>query len=112
MDPLELTVTIVSLLIYVAALYEAITVASVAGKMPRFWLFFLAAIGFLVVRRVLVILSSSFGLVVPDYWSTLDSDGTPIIFGGLLLVWVYDMKKSFQRAAPKAKEDLVAAEHS
>jgi len=101
MDPLELAVTIVSLVIYVAALYEAITVASVAGKMPRFWIFFLAAIGFLVVRRILVILSSAFGVVVPDYWSTLDSDGTPLVFGGLLLIWVYDMKKSFQRVAPR-----------
>lgn len=110
MDTLGLTATVVSLVIFCVALFEAVSMASIIGKIPRFWFFFLAAIGFLVVRRLLLLFSTAFSVALPSYWSTLDADATPLIFGALLLLWILDMKKSFQRAVPKARAQLLSPE--
>lgn len=89
--------------IFAAALYEALKIASIIGRIPRFWFFFLAAIVFLIVRRILVLFSSAVVLSLPGWWSTLDADGTPIIFSALLLLWVYDMRRSFQKESARAQ---------
>jgi hypothetical protein len=110
MDTLGLAATLVSLAIFLLALYEAVSIGHLIGKIPRFWYFLLAAITFLIVRRILVLAATAFSVAVPGYWATLDSDGTPIIFSVLLLLWIYDMKKSFQKAAPPSRPELPASE--
>jgi len=110
MDTLGLVTTFISLVIFAVALYEAVAITQIIGRVPRFWLFFLAAISFLIVRRVLILGAAAFSIPVPAYWSTLDTDGTPLIFSGLLVLWVYDMRKSFQQSAPRRVPELVAPE--
>jgi hypothetical protein len=100
MDDLGLASTLVSLAIFAVALYEAFKVTRIIGRIPRFWFFLLAAIAFVVLRRALVLIGTAFSVSVPAYWATLDSDGTPIIFSALLLLWIHDMRKSFLRSTP------------
>ena len=111
LDALGLAVTLVSTVLFGLALYEAVAVARTVGKFPRFWFFLLAAISFLVLRRILILASSALGVTMPDYWTTLDNDGTPIVFSTLLLIWIYDMRKSFERSS-QSKPALVAPEQS
>lgn len=111
MDTLGLVSTLVALVIFGLALYEAVDISRIIGRIPRFWYFFLAAILFVIVRRVLILISTGLVVSLPSYWSTIDNDGTPIIFSALLFLWVYDMKRSFQKAAPKrAQEQLLPPE--
>ena len=77
-------------------------VSKMSGKIPTFWLFFLAAILFVIVRRILVLLAGTI-LSVPAYWAAIDSDATPIVFSFLLLMFVWEMKKSFQRTASQGE---------
>jgi hypothetical protein len=111
LDTLGLVATVITLVVFAVALYEGVVITRIIGKVPRFWLFFLAAISFLILRRILVLGAAAFSISVPGYWSTLDSDGTPLIFSALLLLWVYDMRKSFQHSAPAARPpELVSPE--
>ena len=112
MDALELGTTVVSTVLFAIALYEAVAVARMIGKIPRFWLFFLAAITFLIVRRILILVTTGLGVSMPDYWTTLDTEGTPIVFSALLLIWIYDMRKSFERSSSGRKGELVAPEQT
>jgi len=100
MDTLGLASTSISLVIFAVTLYEAVKVTQIIGKIPRFWVFLIAAISFLILRRVLVLVSAALSVPVPGYWATLDADGTPIIFSALVLLWIYDMRMSFLRSAP------------
>jgi len=111
LDTLGLAATVLTLVIFAVALYEGVAITRIIGKIPRFWLFFLAAISFLILRRLLILGAAAFSVSVPAYWSTLDSDGTPLIFSALLLLWVYDMRKSFQQSSPVARQpELVSPE--
>lgn len=110
MDTLGLASTVVTLAIFLVALYEALAIGKIIGRIPRFWFFFLAAISFLIVRRSLELFAAAVSVPLPSWWATLDADGTPIIFSALLLLWVYDMRKSFQKAAPRPRRELVAPE--
>ncbi len=112
MDTLGLAATVVSLVIFVVALHESLSITKIIGKIPRFWIFFLLAISFLIVHRLLELGAAVLALPLPSYWSALDTDGTPIIFSALLLLWVYDMKKSFEKAVPKPKKELLAPEQA
>ncbi len=109
MDVWGLAATLISLIIFAFALYEGLVVARLIGRIPRFWAFFLAAILFLVLRRALVLFSAALAVPLPSYWSSLDADATPIIFSALLLLWVYDMRRSFQRATPKPAQTELPA---
>ncbi|MDA4123299.1 MAG: hypothetical protein OK456_08990 [Thaumarchaeota archaeon] len=110
MVTLDTVVTVVSLVIFVVGLYEALSISSLIGRLPRFWLLFIAAISFLVARRVVLLIATAFNYTLPDYWSTLDADATTLIFSGLLLLFVYDMKVTFQKSSPKRGAELTEAE--
>jgi len=103
MDTLGIVTTVISLGIFLLALYESAMVSKMSGRIPTFWLFFLAAILFVIVRRILVLLAGTV-LSVPAYWYTIDADGTPIVFSSLLLMFVWEMKKSFQRTSASQGE--------
>jgi hypothetical protein len=108
MDTLDIAVTLVSLAIFAVALYESFTVSKLTGKLPAFWTFFIAAIVFLIFRRIVVLLADTI-ISIPTYWSTLDGDATLIIFSALFLMFVLEMKKSFQRASKAQGESESAA---
>lgn len=110
LDSIGLAATALTLVIFVVALYEGVAITRIIGKVPRFWLFFLAAISFLIVRRLLILGAAALSISEPAYWSTLDSDGTPLIFSALLLLWVYDMRKSFQHSPVSRQPVLVPPE--
>lgn len=106
MDTLRLASLLISLVIFALALYEALSLVQIIGKMPRFWIFFIAAITLVIVNRLLQILST------PIASSEVDADIVPVLFSALLLLWIYDMKQSFKRAAPRSNPELTAPEKS
>ena len=110
MDVLGFVSTLVSLVILFVALYEGTTLSKLIGKIPRFWYFFLAAILYLVARRVVVLLAASLSVSLPGWWSAFDSDATPVIFSTLLLLFVYDMVLVFRRSVPKVEAGTVPPE--
>lgn len=96
------------MVIFAVALYESFEVSRLIGKMPAFWAFFIVAILFLILRRVIILLADTGVISVPAYWSTIDGDATLLIFSGLFLVFVFEMKKSFQRTSGARIESSVS----